>query len=242
MFPIYKKEISLFFGSLIGYIAVGVFLIGLGLFVWVFPDNVLQMGYANLNPLFDYAPMILLFLIPAITMRSIAEENKNGTIELLATRPITDWQIIWGKFFAAFTLFAVSLIPTIVYYFTIYKLAYPAGNVDNGSLLGSYFGLLMLGAAFTAIGIFSSSLTANQVVAFIVAVSFCFLMYSGFDYVSKIPGIFGKSDFVIEQIGILSHYNAVSYGVIDIRDVIYFFTVIFVFLFSTKIVLQSRKW
>ena len=243
MFPIYRKEITLFFSSLIGYISMGVFLIGLSLFVWLIPDsNLLQMGYANLNPLFDYAPMILLFLIPAITMRSIAEENKNGTIELLTTRPLTDWQIIWEKYLAAVTLYAVSLLPTLIYYYSICKLANPVGNVDHGAIIGSYFGLFMLGATFTAIGIFASSITSNQVVAFIAAVSMCFIMYMCFDYISKMPGIFGKFDFYVQQIGINEHYNAVSYGVIDTRDVIYFISVIGIFLFGTKTVLQARKW
>ena len=222
---------------------MGVFLIALSVFVWLFPDtSVLQSGFATLNPLFNYAPLILLFLIPAITMRSIAEENKSGTIELLTTRPLTDWQIILGKYFAAVTLFVISLIPTFIYYYTIYQLANPVGNIDHGAILGSYFGLMMLGATFTAIGIFASSITANQVVAFIAALSLCFIFYLCFDYISKMPGIFGKYDFYVQQIGINSHYTAVSYGVIDSRDVIYFLSVIGIFLYSTKTVLKSRKW
>ncbi len=244
MFAVYKKEITLFFSSLIGYITMGVFLIALGIFVWLFPveDSVLNSGFATLNTLFGDAPMILLFLIPAITMRLIAEENKNGTMELLTTRPLTDWQIIGGKYFAAVSLFIISLLPTLIYYYSIYQLANPVGNVDHGEILGSYFGLIMLGATFTAIGIFASSITSNQVVAFITAVSLCFIFYKCFDYVSMLPGIFGKSDYYVQQIGINEHYNAVSYGVIDSRDVIYFLSIIGIFLFSTKTVLQSRKW
>ncbi|MFM2225577.1 MAG: gliding motility-associated transporter permease subunit GldF [Bacteroidota bacterium] len=243
MLAIFRKEITVFFSSLIGYITMGVFLIALGLFVWLFTESsVLQSGYANIDALFTTAPLILLFLIPAITMRSLAEENKNGTIELLTTRPLTDWQIITGKYLAALALYAISLLPTLVYYYSVYHLAQPVGNIDNGALIGSYFGLFMLGATFTAIGIFSSSLTSNQVVAFITALSFCFIMYMSFDYIAKLPGIFGKFDFYVQQIGINSHYTAVSYGVIDVRDVIYFLSVIVLFLFGTKTVMNSRKW
>jgi ABC-2 type transport system permease protein len=243
MLAIFKKEITLFFSSLIGYITMGVFLIALGLFVWLFTETgVLQSGFANLDTLFNYAPMILLFLIPAITMRSIAEENKNGTIELLTTKPLTDWQIIGGKYLAALALFIISLLPTLVYYYSIYQLANPVGNIDNGALIGSYLGLVLLGATFTSIGIFASSITSNQVVAFITGFSICFIMYMSFDYVALLPGIFGKLDYYVQQIGINAHYNAISYGVIDTRDIIYFATLIFLFLFGTKTVLASRKW
>jgi ABC-2 type transport system permease protein len=176
MYAIFLKEVQQFFSTLIGYMAIIVFLLVLGLFVWVFPDtNVLDFGYATLDSFFDMAPYILIFLIPAITMRSFAEEINSGTIELLATRPVTDLQIILGKYFAALLLVVIAIVPTIVYLITVYFLASPVGNIDLGGMIGSYFGLLFLGAVFVAIGIFCSSITANQIVAFIAGVFLCFL-------------------------------------------------------------------
>lgn len=182
MFTLFKKEINTFFSSLIGYMAMVVFLLTTGLFLWVFPDtNLLDYGYASLDSLFFTAPWIFMFLVPAITMRSFSEEFKSGTIELLATRPITDFQIIAGKYLAAVFLVFFALLPTLVYYFTIYQLGLPPGNLDTGAIWGSYIGLLLLGAAFAAIGIFASSLSSNQIVAFLLAVFLCFIFYQTFD-------------------------------------------------------------
>lgn len=243
MYYVFKKEISLFFSSIIGYITIGVFLIANGVFVWLFPDSsVLEFGYASLEPLFNNAPIILLFLMPAITMRMFAEEKRAGTLELLLTRPLTDMQIILGKYFAAVVLFLMALIPTLIYYYSIYQLANPVGNIDRGALIGSYIGLWLLGSCFAAIGLFGSSLSSNQVVAFLISISLCFIMYSVFDFMSKLPGIQGKFDYTLQQLGINAHYNAVSYGVIDSRDVAYFISVIAVFILFTKTSLQSRKW
>jgi ABC-2 type transport system permease protein len=243
MFTLYKKEITLFFSSLMGYIIIGVFLLFNGLFAWLFPEtSILDYGYATLFTLFDKSPWLLLFLIPAITMRSFAEEKRNGTIELLITRPVTDIQIILAKFLAAVSLFLICLLPTLLYYYSVYQLASPIGNVDHGAMIGSYIGLFLLGSVFTAIGIFSSSLTSNQVVAFVLAIALCFFLYIGFDFVSKLSGIFGKADYYVEQIGINAHYTAMSYGVIDSRDFLYFISVIGFFLLLTLTSLQSRKW
>jgi ABC-2 type transport system permease protein len=243
MYSIFKKELAHFFSSLMGYIIIGVFLLANGVFVWLFPDtSVLEYGYASLTPLFENAPMILLFLIPALTMRMFAEEKKNGTIELLSTRPLSPYQIIMGKFFAAIFIYIMALLPTLFYYFSIYQLANPIGNIDNGALMGSYIGLLLLGSCFAAIGLFASSVTSNQVVAFIIAISLCFCFYQGFDFASKIAGIFGKFDYEVQQLGINAHYAAVSYGVLDSRDILYFLTVIFIFISFTKTSLQSNKW
>ncbi len=174
MFAIFKKEVQQFFSSLIGYFAIIVFLLVLGMFMWIFPDtNILDSGYATLDSFFNFAPYIFVFLIPAITMRSFAEEINTGTIELLATRPVTEIQIVLGKYFAALLLVFFAIVPTLIYFYTVSRLASPVGNVDVGGILGSYFGLFFLGAVFVAIGIFCSSVTSNQIVAFIVGVFLC---------------------------------------------------------------------
>ncbi len=243
MYAIFLKEVQQFFSTLIGYMAIIVFLLVLGLFVWVFPDtNVLDFGYATLDSFFDMAPYILIFLIPAITMRSFAEEINSGTIELLATRPVTDLQIILGKYFAALLLVVIAIVPTIVYLITVYFLASPVGNIDLGGMIGSYFGLLFLGAVFVAIGIFCSSITANQIVAFIAGVFLCFFLYVAFDYVAQFGVFIGKNDYLVENLGLSAHYNVMGKGVVDSRDVVYFLSVIALFIAFTKTALSSRKW
>mgnify|MGYP001180950401 CR=1 FL=1 len=243
MITLFIKEINTFFSSLIGYLALVVFLLTTGLFLWVFPDtNLPDYGYATLEPLFFTAPWIFMFLIPAITMRSFSEEFKSGTIEILATRPITDMQIILGKYFASLFLVLFALLPTLVYYFTIYQLGLPSGNIDTGATWGSYIGLLLLGAAFAAIGIFASSLSSNQIIAFLLAVFLCFLFYQTFDYLSKLNVFYAKLDDFVEQIGINAHYESLSRGVIDTRDVVYFGSFITLFLILTRLVVESRKW
>jgi len=243
MFAIFRKEVRQFFGSLIGYISIIVFLLVLGLFIWIFPDtNVLDFGYASLDSLFSIAPYIFIFLIPAITMRSFADEINTGTIELLSTRPVTELQIILGKYFASLLLVLVTILPTFIYFYTVYRLASPIGNVDVGGILGSYFGLFFLGAVFVAIGIFSSSVTSNQIIAFILGVFLCFIIYMGFDYISQFGVFIGKNDYLVESLGLNSHYNSMSKGVIDSRDVIYFLSVISLFILLTRTALSSRRW
>lgn len=243
MFAIFKKEIRQFFSSLIGYMAITVFLLVLGLFIWVFPDtNVLDFGYATLDSLFYIAPFIFIFLIPAITMRSFAEEINTGTIELLATRPVTEMDIILGKYFAALLLVLIAIIPTLIYFYTLYVLASPVGNVDIGGILGSYFGLFFLGAVFVAIGIFCSSVTSNQIVAFIGGVFLCFFLYIAFSYIAQFGVFLGKNDFIVESIGLDAHYNAMGKGVIDSRDVIYFLSIITLFIYLTRTALARRRW
>lgn len=242
MFTIFKKEINQFFSSLVGYIAIGIFLVLSALFTFVFPTtSVLDSGFATLDTFFSNAPLFFLFLIPAITMRMFAEEYNNGTIELLLTRPLTLNQIIGGKFFAAFALVVFSVIPTIVYYFSISKIALPVGNVDTGGIMGSYFGLNLLGASFVAIGAFSSAITNNQIIAFLVAVLLCFLFYMGFDFIAQLPVFAGSLDYLIAHLGINAHYISMSRGVIDTRDLLYFTTLIVLFLLFTKSVLNRRK-
>lgn len=243
MWSIYKKEINSFFSSLIGYIVVGVFLVFTGLMMFVFPDtSLLNYNYATLGQLFELAPLIFLFLIPAITMRSFAEENQNGTIELLVTKPLTDFQIVFGKFLACLTLVLFALIPTVLYYITVYQLGSPVGNLDSGAILGSYIGLLLLGGVFVAIGLFASSLATNQIVGFIFATFLCFILYYGFFFFSKLPVFVGRVDDVVQMIGIDYHYASISRGVIDSRNVIYFVTLSGLFIFMTLTSLDRRKW
>jgi ABC-2 type transport system permease protein len=179
MFTLYKKEVSSFLNSLLGYIVIAVFLLVNGLFLWVFPleFNILDFGYANLDGLFTLAPFVFLFLIPAITMRFFAEEKKSGTLEMLMTKPITDLQVIMAKYLAGLTLVMISLIPTLVYFFSVYQLGFPQGNIDTGGMWGSYIGLLFLGASFVSIGVFASSLTDNQIISFILGAVLCGFIY-----------------------------------------------------------------
>ncbi len=243
MYSIFKKEISAFFSSLIGYIVVGVFLLLMGLVMWVFPDySVLDSNYATLDTLFAMAPLVFLFLIPAVTMRTLAEEKQSGTIELLVTRPISDWQIVGGKFLACWLLVAFALLPTFLYYITVYQLGSPKGNLDTGGIVGSYIGLLLLAGAFTAIGVLASSLTNNQIVAFVLATFLCFFMYLGFDFLSRLPIFYGKTDDIVQSIGMDYHYNALSRGVLDSRDLVYFTSVIALFLAATVLSLGRRRW
>ena len=243
MLSIFYKEINSFFSSLIGYMVVGVFLLLMGLVMWVFPDySVLDSNYATLEGLFGIAPMVFLFLIPAVTMRTFAEEKQSGTIELLVTRPISDWQIVGGKFLACFVLVLFALLPTVLYYLTVYQLGSPIGNLDSGGIIGSYIGLLFLAAAFVAIGVFASSLTNNQIVAFVLATFLCFFVYLAFDFLSRLPIFFGKTDDIVQSIGIEYHYNSISRGVLDTRDVIYFVSIIAVFLAATVLSLGKRRW
>ena len=219
---------------------VAIFLILNGLFLWVFEGdfNILNSGFADLNPFFTLAPWILIFLIPAVTMRSFSDEKKQGTIELLLTKPLTSWQIVNGKFIGAFLLIIIALIPTLVYVFVISNYGSPEGSFDLGSTVGSYFGLLFLVASYTSIGLFTSTLSENQIVAFIIAVFLCFLFYFGFEGLSTLTASF--SDFVA-SLGMDFHYKSISRGVIDTRDVLYFISVTVLFLAATVYQLKSMK-
>ena len=246
MFTLFLKEIRSFLSSLIGYIAIGVFISLIGVFMWIIPSegggsNILDNGFANIDPLFLIAPWVYLFLIPAITMRSFSEEIKTGTFELLLTRPLTDLQIILAKYFAGFILLLFSLLPTLIYYYSVHVLGLPKGNIDTGGMWGSYIGLFSLGAAFVAIGIFSSSVAENQVIAFIIALLLCFFCYIGFDFIAQ-SNFFGKYDTLLKSLGLNSHYVSMSRGVIDSRDAFYFISVIAFFILLTKLILQRRKW
>lgn len=243
MFALFKKEIAGFFSSLTGYIVVLVFLLATGLFMWVIPgdNNVLDNGYADMDTFFVLAPWIFMFLIPAITMRSFADENKTGTIELLITRPVSDLSIVLAKYFSALTIAIIALLPTLIYFISVYYLGNPIGNIDLGGTWGSYIGLFFLAAVYAAIGVFSSSLTDNSIVAFILSLVITFVFFYGFDAASSL--LLNKNgEFYLQGLSIYQHYRSLSRGVIDSRDVIYFLAVIALFVMFTKFKIQSRKW
>lgn len=242
MIQILSKEINGFLNSLIAYVVISVFLTGIGLLMWVFPEtSVLEYGYADMETLFSLGPYVFMFLIPAITMRMFAEERKAGTLELLLTKPVSDWQIILGKYFSSVILVAIAVFPTLIYYYSIYQLGNPIGNLDSAGIMGSYVGLLLLGAVFAAIGIFSSLISTNQIVSFIIAVFLCFLLYTGMDSLAAIDA-WGAHSLTLEQLGLAYHYQAMSKGLLDTRDLIYFLSAVILLLLLTKIVLASRKW
>jgi ABC-2 type transport system permease protein len=242
MVYVFSKEFNSFLNSLIAYVVIGVFLTGMGLLMWVFPEtSVLDYGYADMDTLFSLGPYVLIFLIPAITMKSFAEEKKAGTMELLLTKPLSDWQIIFGKFLAGFALVLFALIPTVLYYYSVFLLGNPVGNIDTPGIMGSYVGLTLLAGVFCAVGILASSLTANQIVAFILAAFLCFILFTGFESVSALSTAAGNA-LLLKQLGISYHYDSLSKGLIDSRDVLYFLSVIFLMLSITKLILGSRQW
>jgi ABC-2 type transport system permease protein len=225
---------------MVAYVTIGVFLLVLGLFLWIFPDSsILEYGYAGLDSLFSTAPYLFMFLIPAITMRSLAEERKEGTFELLATRPLTDWQIVSGKYCACLLIVVLALVPTLVYYYSVYNLGIPQGNIDTGAVIGSYIGLFLLGGVFVSIGLFASSITNNQIIAFTIAVFLSYFAYSGFDSLSTIRSL---QNLGLQNLGITQHYQSISRGVLDTRDFFYFISFTCLFLMFTKTVLGGRKW
>lgn len=234
------REIKSFFGSPIGYLVIALFLLFNGLFLWVFEGeyNLLTSGFADMTPFFTISPWILLFLIPAVTMRSFSDEKKQGTLELLLTKPISLWQIVGGKFLGAVSLIILALLPTLLYVYVIYQLGYPVGSIDLGSTLGSYFGLLFLVASYAAIGIYTSTLTENQIVAFILSVFGCFLFYFAFDGLAVYVGF---AENIVAFLGMNSHFKSMSRGVIDTRDVLYFVSLTYFFLLLTVHQLNSLR-
>ncbi|RYD58276.1 MAG: gliding motility-associated ABC transporter permease subunit GldF [Sphingobacteriales bacterium] len=243
MRSIFIKEINSFFSSIVGYVAILVFLIATGLFLWIIPDSsILEYGYATLDRFFEMAPWFLMLLIPAVTMRSFADEFRGGTIEWLSTKPLTDLDIILGKYFASLALVIFALIPTVIYVYTIDSLSLIENNIDTGGIIGSYIGLIFLATGFTAIGVFCSSLTNNQIVGFLVALFACYLLYSGFESLAKIPAFTGGIDYYLGMVGMAFHYNSISRGLVDSRDVIYFLSVIVLFVSLTRLSLNRRTW
>jgi ABC-2 type transport system permease protein len=234
------REIKSFFGSPIGYLVIAIFLILNGLFLWIFDGdyNILNSGFADLSPFFTISPWILIFLIPAVTMRSFSDEMKQGTLELLLTKPLSIWQIVNGKFFGAVLLIVIAIIPTFIYVYVISSLGMPEGNIDMGSTIGSYFGLLFLISGYSAIGIFTSTLSDNQIVAFLLAVFLCFFFYFGFDGIATyLPSI----ENFISNLGMNSHFKSMSRGVIDTRDLLYFVSSTILFLSLSVFKLKSLK-
>jgi ABC-2 type transport system permease protein len=234
------REIKSFFGSPIGYLVIAIFLILNGLFLWIFEGeyNILNSGFADLSPFFTISPWILIFLIPAVTMRSFSDEMKQGTLELLLTKPLSIWQIVNGKFFGAMLLIVIAIVPTFIYVYVISSLGMPEGNIDMGSTIGSYFGMLFLISGYSAIGIFTSTLSDNQIVAFLLAVFLCFLFYFGFDGIANyLPSI----ENFISNLGMNSHFKSMSRGVIDTRDLLYFVSITIFFLSLTVFKLKSLK-
>ncbi len=233
MWSICKKELHQFFSNLTGYIAIILFLLVNGLFLFVLKDsNLFDFGYATLDTFFELAPWILVFLVPAITMRSLADEFKTGTFEILQTKPINKWQIVSGKYFSILLVLIFVIVPTFIYIFTIKNLS-AGGTIDSGGIAGSYIGLFLLAAVFAAIGLCCSSFTNNAVVAFLISAFACLLLYFGFNAVSKLPVFQAKADYYLEMLGIDFHYRSVSRGLLDSRDIIYFASLIGLFLFIT---------
>jgi len=241
MRSIFIKEIKLFFSSIVGYVAMLVFLIACGLFLWIIPDySILEYGYASLDRFFEIAPWLLLLLVPAVTMRSFADEFRTGTIEWLSTKPLTDLDIILGKYFATVALIVFALLPTLVYVYTISTLSFPDVGLDTGAIIGSYIGLFFLAATFGAVGVFCSSLTSNQVVGFLISLVACYLFYTGFEQLSKLPKFSEGIDYYLSMIGMEFHYNSISRGLVDSRDLVYFLSIIILFISLTRFSLSSR--
>lgn len=241
MYNIYLKEVRSFFNSLIAYLVIILFLSITGLYIWVIPETIFDREEATLYMLFDLGPFVFLFLIPAITMRSFSEEIKAGTLELILTKPISETQLVLGKYFANFTLVVIAVLPTLVYYFSLYALGAPEGNIDSAGVVGSYLGLLLLASVFTSIGVFSSSLTGNQIIAFILTLILCLFFLFGFSYLTELFK-WGALAVYLDHLGLIEHYTSLSKGVLDSRDVFYFASVVVLFLGATRLVLLSRKW
>jgi ABC-2 type transport system permease protein len=243
MLAIFRKEINGFFSSLTGYVVIIVFLLINSMFMWVFPGewNIFDRGYAGLDTIFFISPWVFLFLVPAVTMRMIAEEKRLGTIELIYSKPITERGIVYGKYIASVALVLLALLPGIIYYISVYMLGETPGNLDKGGTAGAFIGLFFLASIYASAGLYASSLTDNQVIAFIIAVLACFFLFAGFDSFAYLPGLKGVDEFVI-RLGINEHYKSMSRGVIDIRDAAYFVAVIVIINELTVFNLQSRRW
>lgn len=241
MFNIYRKEINSFLSSLIAYIVIIVFLVVMGLLVWVFPEtNVIDYGYAEMDVFFNMAPFVLMFLVPAITMKMLAEESSSGTIEILLVKPVTKFQIILGKYLAALTLVVVAILPTTVYYISLYQLSIPFGNVDTAGIAGSYIGLLLLSSVFCALGILTSALTKNQVVAFIVSTFMSFILFTGLNSLAGI-NVWSDLSLPLSKLSLEFHYNALGKGLLDSRDIIYFLSVVTMLLYFSKLTLADKR-
>ncbi len=242
MWSVYKKDLTQFFSSLTGYVAISIFLIVMGLNVFVFEGSVPDSGFANLDIFFILAPWVLIFLIPAITMKSFSEELQSGTYEMLVTKPLSEFEILMGKYWAASTLMCVTLVPTLLYFWAVASLSLEGAGIDTGAVWGSYLGLLLLGFLFCAAGIWSSVLSSNQIVAFLLGVFLCYLIFDAFLRISSLEFLSGQVSYWIMSLGASAHYDAISRGVIELSDATYFFTVTVFILMLCKLSLESRKW
>lgn len=242
MLSLFRKEINSFFSSITGYVVIMIFLLVNAFFFWVVPDNnIISYGYADMNIFFENAPYIFLLLIPAVTMRSFAEEKSIGTIESLITKPISETNIIMAKYLASVVLVIFAILPTFTYYFSLYSVGNPPGNIDSGAVMGSYLGLLLLGSIYISIGLFASSLTDNQIVSLLLSIVLCLVITEGFNIIGSLTFFKAFNLFILEM-GVLPHYVSISRGVIDTRDMVYFLSANAFFLLCTKTVLQKRKW
>lgn len=240
MWSIFKKEVASFFNSLIAYIVIGVFLLLNGWLFWLYPEtSILDYGYAEMDAFFEMCPYVLLFFVPAVTMRMFSEEIRSGTLDFLLTRPVSLWGVIMGKYLSCVLILALALLPTLVYYFSLYSLGNPVGNIDSAAVAGSYFGLLLLAAVYAAVGLYLSSLTKNQVVAFLVAALACYLLFIGLEQLSTLFS--GAGQYSIAQLGLYAHFKAMGKGVLDSRDLVYFLSVAFLFLLLTYLSLNNYR-
>jgi ABC-2 type transport system permease protein len=241
VFTILQKELNAFFSSLMAYVIIGFFLLLMGLWMWVFPDtNVLDGDYADMQIFFRLSPYILMLLVPAITMHTFTEEKSVGTLEILLTTPLSLSQIILGKYLASLMIILLILLLTSTYYVSVCHLSSPPGNVDTAAVVGAYMGLMSIAAVFSAVGLLASSLTKRQIVAFLLGVLLCVLLYQGFDAWTTLQ-TWKSYSLVIAQLGIHYHYEALSRGVIDTRDLLYFVSTAMVFLFATGLVIHYKR-
>ncbi|MEJ6589502.1 MAG: ABC transporter permease subunit [Crocinitomicaceae bacterium] len=242
MRALYFRELSSFLSSTIGYVFVLIYLIASWLFHWIlaYNTNLLEGSEADLIPFFNLSPVIFLVLIPAITMKSFAEERRTGTIELLFTRPISDFGILMAKYLAGVTLLLIALLPTISYYITMFYLGKPIGIIDGGATLTSYIGLLLLGSTFVAIGVFASALTSSQIIAFIVSMFLCWFLFDGLNLLGDF-GQLGALDYVIKYLSLAFHYDSIKKGVLVSEDILFFLSVIFLFLFAAHAAIKTLK-
>ena len=242
MIAIFKKEISVFFSTLIGRLIIGGFLLVNGILLWsdFSKLNILDYGYADMDVFFEISPLLFLLLIPAVSMRVFTEEYANGTMEILVTKPITSFQIVLGKFLSVFSLALCAIIPTLIYVISIYYLGETIGNLDLAGIIGSYLALILLSSVFSSISVFSSALSSNQIISFIISIVLCGLFYFGFDLLSELS-FFNSFDLLIQKIGISYHYQNLSKGLLRLTDFVYFLSVSFFFLKLTENIIINRK-
>lgn len=244
MRAIFWKEMRLYLTSLLGYMVISVFLVVMGLFLWIFPGstNLFELGMGSLTPFFEFAPILFMFLIPALTMRSFSEEYQLRTFEWLVTKPLSDRTILFGKFLACTVLFGIALIPTVFYVYLLAQLTDPVGSLDFAAIAGSYLGLFLIGACFTASGLLASAFSKNGIVAFLLAVFICFFNFYAWDLLADLSRFVANGDLILEEIGLQAHYISISRGLIDIRDVVYFLSFSIIMLMASSTVLERRNW